>query len=303
MFFEKAKVGLNEIWRYITGSLIILFTWQIIGGISVFALMVYIKSKGGALSTDIIGSASAVGIDKNITLSMFLFSFVLGVLAIYFVVRYLHKKPFESMVTSREKFSWKRAGFGFFVWSAFTLGISVFDYYQTPEDYTLTFNASTFIPLLIICIVLLPIQTSFEELFLRGYLMQGIGLATGSKILALLLPAITFGLLHSFNPEVDKHGFFIMMSFYIGMGVFLGIIAIMDKGLEIPLGIHFANNLMVALVFNYEESALKTDAIFTMKTYDPVEGLPVFIAMVIIFTLCCSFFFKWQSWKTFFKKI
>lgn len=303
MFFEKARIGNNEGWRYFIGSLIILFGWQVIGALPLFALMGYIRAKGGGLSADIMGSASAVGIDKNITLAILLLSFVVGVFAIYFVVKFLHKRPFSSIVTGRKKFSWKRAGFGFFVWSAFTLIVSLIDYYQTPDDYILTFNISTFFPLLVICIVLLPIQTSFEELFLRGYLMQGVGLATKSKILALLLPAIFFGLLHSFNPEVFEHGFFVMMSFYIGMGIFLGLIAIMDNGLEVPLGVHFANNLMVALLFNYEESALKTDAIFTMKTYDPLESIPAFIIIAAIFMICCGFYFRWQSWRTLFNKI
>ena len=43
------------------------------------------------------------------------------------------------------------------------------------------------------------------------------------------------------NPEVEKLGYLILV-YYIGSGLFLGIITLMDEGIELALGFHFANN-------------------------------------------------------------
>ena len=82
---------------------------------------------------------------------------------------------------------------------------------------------------------------------MRGYLMQGIGLMSGKRWVPLVTTSMIFGLLHFFNPEVEKLGYGIMV-YYIGTGFFLGILTLMDEGLELAIGFHAANNLFTALL-------------------------------------------------------
>ena len=50
-------------------------------------------------------------------------------------------------------------------------------------DVTLqTLDLRVYIPVILIALVLIPIQTSFEEVFFRGYLMQGLSLLTRNRI-------------------------------------------------------------------------------------------------------------------------
>lgn len=303
MFLKKAKVGLNEGWRYLVGTVMIFFGWNTVAMLPVFALFGYVILQGGNIRADYVQAAADVGVGKNMVLSVMLFSFLLACVVVYLVVRYFHKKPFLSIITSRKSFSWARAGYGFFVWVLITFAVFLLGYQQSPDDYVFSFDVVKFIPLVIICILLLPFQTSFEELFMRGYLMQGVGLLTGSRILALLLPALVFGLLHSFNPEVFEYGFFMMMPFYVGMGLFLGIMAIMDEGIEMPMGVHFANNFMAAVFVSMENSALQTDALFMAKNYDPIEAIPYSLAMMVLFLLAAAFTFKWKNWGKLIGKI
>ncbi len=303
MFFEKIKKGHNEFWRYLVGSVLIFAGWQTIAMIPLLVLMGYIISKMGKMpGLNIINAAADAGVNENITLLTLLSTFALACIGIFLVIKYLHKRKFLTLLTSRHTFSWKRAIYGFsfwFLYAVINLGIS---YKLAPEDFIFSFDLMTFLPLLIISIFILPFQTSFEEFFFRGYLTQGVGLVTGSRVLAILLPGIVFGLLHSFNPEVFAHGFWVMMPFYIGMGVFLGILAVMDDGLEIPLGIHFANNFTGSVLVSVKSSALPTTPLFTVKNYNPTDEILSSVLIMIIFLIIFSFIFKWD-WKKLFRKI
>ena len=57
----------------------------------------------------------------------------------------------------------------------------------SPENYEWNFNFSSFIVLLGIIIVWIPIQTSAENTFLEAYLMQGIGYNSGTRWLPLIV--------------------------------------------------------------------------------------------------------------------
>ena len=83
------------------------------------------------------------------------------------------------------------------------------------------FEASSFFILVIIALALIPFQASFEELFVRGYLMQGIGLGTRSKVIAMVVTSFLFASLHLMNPEISEFGMSTMVTYYVLVGLFL----------------------------------------------------------------------------------
>lgn len=130
--------------------------------------------------------------------------------------------------------------------------------------------------------------------------MQGIGVFAKNKWLPLLITSVVFGLLHIANPEVEKLGYVIMV-YYIGTGLFLGIMTLMDDGLELALGFHAANNLFTALLVTADWTAFQTHSIFKDMS-DPSEAgfwqifMPVFIIFpIIIFILSKKY--KWTNWS------
>ncbi|MGB5459980.1 MAG: CPBP family intramembrane glutamic endopeptidase, partial [Eudoraea sp.] len=142
------------------------------------------------------------------------------------------------------------------------------------------------------------IQTSFEEYFLRGYLMQGLGIAAKNRWVPLIGTSVFFGLLHIFNPEVAKIGYGVMV-FYIGTGLFLGILTLMDEGLELALGFHAANNLTAALLVTAEWTAFQTNSIYK-DISEPEIGWEVFAPVFIIYPvmlLILSKKYGWTNWK------
>ncbi|NVK51663.1 MAG: CPBP family intramembrane metalloprotease [Flavobacteriaceae bacterium] len=224
--------------------------------------------------------------------------FVVGLAMVFFWVKYVHNQSITSLSTSRKKIDWKRVFFSFTLWAMVTLIIFCIGYFMTPENYQWNFQLDSFLVLVVISIVLIPIQTSFEEYFFRGYLMQGLGVAFKNRWIPLLVTSLIFGLLHIENPEVAKLGKLILV-YYIGTGFFLGIITLMDEGIELALGFHAANNLVTALLVTADWTAFQTNSLFLDKS-EPTLGYDVFIPVLIIYPLLLVLFSKkygWSNWQ------
>ena len=160
------------------------------------------------------------------------------------------------------------------------------------------FKLVPFLIFLFLGLILIPLQTSFEEYFFRGYLMQGLGLATKSRWFPFVFTSIAFGLMHIANPEVGKMGYIILI-YYVGTGFFLGILTLMDEGLELALGFHAANNLFGALLLTSDWSAFQTHSILK-DVAEPSAGFEVILPVFIIFPILVFIFSKkygWKNWK------
>ena len=128
--------------------------------------------------------------------------------------------------------------------------------------------------------------------------MQGIGIAVKNRWFPLIVTSLVFGLLHIANPEVEKLGYGILV-YYIGTGFFLGIITLMDEGLELALGFHAANNLITALLVTANWTAFQTDSIL-IDVSTPALGADVYLPVFVIFPILIFIFSKkygWTNWK------
>ena len=160
------------------------------------------------------------------------------------------------VTTSRKKFDWGRAFFAFGLVSAFIIISTLVDFWLSPNDYVLNFKLGPFLVLALIGILLVPIQTSIEEYVFRGYLMQGFGMLAKNRWFPLVMTSVIFGGMHIANPEVAKIGYMIMI-YYIGTGFLLGIMTLMDEGMELSLGFHAGNNLLTALLVTADWTAFQ----------------------------------------------
>ncbi len=296
MFIEQGYKGLHEGWRYLVGLLIILIGWQLIGALPLAAALVVKSMESGGMPTDIGGMSSLLG--SNLFLFLMLLTFAIGLVVVYVTVKYLHKQSWASLTTTRSRVDWKRVIFAFSLWALVSVLFIGLDIYLSPEDYVLNFQLEPFLILLAIATMLIPLQTSFEEYFMRGYLMQGIGIGAGNRWLPLLVTSFIFGILHIFNPEVAKIGYGIMV-FYMGTGLFLGILTLMDGGLELPLGFHAANNLTAALLVTADWTAFQTHSVYR-DVAEPVLGWDVFLPVLVVYPIILFIMAKkygWRNWK------
>jgi membrane protease YdiL (CAAX protease family) len=299
MYIAQAFNVLHDWWRYLVGLVIIVIA-VIIGQIP-FTAAVFIKAiKNGDSVLGMDESKMMSLLEPNLNLFLMLLSFAVGLLGLILVSKYLHKQSFTHLTTSRKKIDWKRFWFIFFLWGIISSSFVLLDFFTSPENYVINFKLVPFLILCVIAIVLVPLQTSFEEYLFRGYLMQGIGVIVKNKWMPLLITSLVFGLLHIMNPEVDKLGYVIMI-YYIGTGLFLGIMTLMDEGLELSLGFHAANNLFTALLVTADWTAFQTHSILKDMS-DPTEMgfteifMPVFVVFPILLFIL-SRMYKWTNWK------
>ena len=192
----------------------------------------------------------------------------------------------------------KRIGFSFAFWGLLTVVLFAVGFVLSPNDFVFNFKVGPFIALAIISLLLIPLQTSFEEYLFRGQMMQGLGLLAGNKLVPLIITSVLFGVMHMANPEVETLGYGIMV-YYIGTGFFLGIITLMDEGLELALGFHAANNLIGALLVTADWTVFQTDSIY-VDVSKPELGWDIFVPVLVIYPILIFLFarkYKWTNWK------
>lgn len=299
MYIEQAYKSLHEGWRYLVGFFIIFFIgWQIIGAIPLMGgVLMRVDSPSQLLEGAEDNFVSLFEGESNLYLILVLFTFIGGLIALVPVVKYLHKQRFTALLTARASLDWKRVFFAFGIWAAFSIITTGIAYYLAPEDLQWNFNLMPFLGLLAITLILLPLQTSFEEFLFRGYLMQGIGVVAKNRATPLILTSLIFGLMHALNPEIEKLGYSVL-SVYVGLGFFLGIITLMDDGMELALGFHAANNMIIALLVTSDWTALQTNSVFLDVSEPSAIGqiVPIFIILPIL-TFVFARKYKWTNWK------
>ena len=368
MYIEQAFKSHHEWWRYVIGVL------AAITGVFIFSVphlvAIAMKQMDGEVDLSKLDDINYImGLfDPNINLILILLPFVGGLLFLLLFVKILHQQSIVKLTTSRERIDWKRFWFAFLFWGILSSVLTIIGYYMSPEDYVVNFNLVPFMVLCVLAIILVPLQTSFEEYLFRGYLIQGLGVSSFHRntpivfvytilsalgyiffnylfpftafesllIIAILsgllilicnlkildgfksssgyrvfhsilkrnwMPlAVTsgiFGLLHISNPEVEKLGYIIMV-YYIGTGLFLGILALMDEGIELSLGFHAANNLFTALLVTADWTAFQTHSILKDMS-NPTEAgfMDVFLPVFVLFPILLFIFakkYKWTNW-------
>lgn len=235
---------------------------------------------------------------SNVVFVILLMPLVVGFFVVLGWTLLVHGQSIRSLTTSRKKVDWKRILFSFGLWALITIAFTAGDIYFNPGDFVWNFDLEKFLALAVIAILLVPLQTSFEEYLFRGHMMQGIGLMAGNRWVPLVVTSVIFGLMHIANPEVERLGNGIFI-YYIGTGFFLGIMTLMDRGLELALGFHASNNLITALLVTADWTAFQTNSLYK-DVSEPSLGWDSILFVFIVYPILLLVFSKkygWKNWK------
>lgn len=291
MYIEQAHKGDNTTWK-------VLLTVLISTGIFLanFVMLFFISDEELEMAYEMMKSIPPI---LNLTVN--LAPFVVLLILLILLVVFLHQRSFLSLTTARKKIDFSRIAFAAGLIIALTLLMFAVGYYMAPEGVEWNFKPVKFLILVVVSLILFPFQIGFEEYLFRGYLMQQIGILVKNRWFPLILTSVLFGLLHSANPEVAEMGY-ITMVFYIGFGLLMGIMTLMDDGIELALGFHFGNNLMAALLITSEWSALQTDAMFKNTAESASDGVVQELLLTVLITFPIVLFilakkYKWTNWK------
>ena len=293
-YFELAKLGDNRAIKYL-GTILLLASTLI--GFGQLPLMIALLSKGVNVEDmeKMVGDDIRLLLGNNMFIIVQLIPFIILLVFLLFAVRKLHNRPILSLFTSRPEIDVKRIFFSFSIWSIF-LSVGLFLAMQTGAELKWNFNPSTFLMLVGISFFIIPLQTTFEELFFRGYLIQSFGRRFKAPLFPMLLSGVIFGVMHYSNPEVKVLGTGIL-GYYILIGVFTSLMAVIDEGLELGIGFHAANNIFGCLVVTNHWQVFQTDALW-MDMSEPKIGLDLIITLLVFFPLMLFIFSKKYKWKS-----
>lgn len=194
--------------------------------------------------------------------SFFLLTLVLFIPALYISTRFIYKTSFSSQLTFGRKWNWKL----YLISVAITLAVYVV--YYLAMGAASEMNLSKVSAISILLFIILPIFQAFaEEYIFRGFLMQTLGSWFKIPIVAIIIQAVLFGLIH-FQYNVTG-----MVGVLIS-GIIYGFVTWYTKGLEISSALHAVNNLtaFLAILFSFMSS---TGSISSM-------GFVVSLALLIV---------------------
>ncbi|KAA3659842.1 MAG: CPBP family intramembrane metalloprotease [Chloroflexi bacterium] len=281
MFLELPEVGKTEWWRYVIGFLLVLFFWFVLGSVGPVLLAIFSMIDGNP-DTFLLSTGFVSGIDPMINFVVVNVSFITLMAGLVITVVIVHGRPFRTLITPFKQINWRRIAQGFTVYLLLVTLTSGVEFVMNPEIYMFTLNWQRFVPFALLILIFTPIQTSAEELFFRGYLLQACGHILKNPVGLIVINGILFMLPHLANPEVAS-GPVLLALYYFGIGAFFAFVTLRDNGLELAIGAHAANNMYAAVFANYTDSVLPTDSIFTVTELDPVFGLVSFVVIAILF--------------------
>ncbi|WP_064966671.1 CPBP family intramembrane glutamic endopeptidase [Tenacibaculum ovolyticum] len=144
--------------------------------------------------------------------------------------------------------------------------------------------------------ILVYITVSFsEEVLFRGYILKNLLISIYSP-LALVLSALLFSLMHSFNSNIDWFSF---LSLFLG-GILLGVSYVYTRNLWFPIALHFSWNLFQTLFgfnvsghdfYSFIEFEVKKNNIFNGGNFG-FEGSIFSIIFQLILIACIVVYYE-----------
>ena len=284
-FLNNARQGKNSIWRYLITIFLALIVASFVAGafLAIFILIWVLLFKQ-SFNVDIFYQLLS---DPLFLIFLLFLSFSISYLFLYLCVRFIHEKNFISIINTGNKVRWKKIGIGALAWLGIIVILDVISYLIDPTSFKISFNPQGFWLLALLALIAFPIQASFEEVFFRGYLMQGFSLVLKRPWVVLLATSIFFSLLHWWNGGTVIMSLSIVMGTFI-IGLMLGILTMADNGIELAVGVHIINNLYVSVIHSSPEGGLGNLPSLMVSPSDPYLS-PLILALAAVILIWVLF--------------
>jgi membrane protease YdiL (CAAX protease family) len=282
-YLDLARQGKNNWWRFLLAVGLILFMWQIVGAIPSVVLLIWTQLDGNP-HTGLSAAGLFQGVDIDVVFVTLMLASVFFLLGLYLAVRFIHGRTLRSLITPSASISWGRFFQAFGVWLGLSLFMSIVEALLHPGRYVWTFDVRHFIPFIFLALALIPIQSSTEELFFRGYIIQGMSLRSHNIWLLSAVSGFLFMVPHLLNPEAQTNYLLLGLDYFC-MGAAMAYISLKDGRLELALGLHTANNLFAALFVNSTVTVMPTPSLFTVNVLDPVYSVAAALIGLAVFIL------------------
>lgn len=278
-FCANSSLGLNQWWRWVAGLLLIVAAWLGLG--------ILIQLAGCTVLARSNAFGTTCGDSTVARLFLGGLGFATGIAGVWLAARALHRKQFSRFLTGRKSFAWRRYLFGLLVALIVSLVTFLVNRFILRLEMTFQPPGAEFLIFLLFALVLVPIQSGFEEVFFRGYILQGLMRLLRSRILLAIVAGVAFMLPHLANPEPLQYGFAPYALALLSSGVFFSIMVLLDGGIEVAAGYHAMSNLFMGMVANTAAAAIESPALFLIRT-DAFRLFPDIFISVLGFVLALA---------------
>jgi membrane protease YdiL (CAAX protease family) len=196
-----------------------------------------------------------------------------GVVLVGFIaaIRIVHGKRLGD-VTGR--WPWRLVLLGAGIWFAVQVLGALSDFVIAPHSFKLSLSAGT--PVLALSAFLgLAIQTFAEEYVFRGYLTQGLLLATRRQWVTAVISGLLFGALHIPNGTAQAVN-------AVFFGAVTAVLAIRTGGIAFTFGLHFINNVFGAVFVVSNSDVFRGSPGFFTQTAPQLLGWDVGVGVVAL---------------------
>jgi uncharacterized protein len=252
--------------------------WQSLGAFPGAALIIWVMVRDGLQA----GSGSAGSPGTATAFAVLMLASVFFICGIYLAMRFIHRRSVRTLMTPARSLAWGRLLQGFGVWFFLAALMSIIEALLYPGRYVWNLDMQRFLPFVFLALFFVPIQISAEELFFRGYILQGVGLRVRNIWVLSSISGLLFALPHLLNPEASVN-YPLLFLYYFAFGFSLACITLRDGRLELALGAHAANNLFSVIFANYTITVLPTPSLFMITVLDAVYSVPVALIGMAIF--------------------
>jgi membrane protease YdiL (CAAX protease family) len=238
-FLNLMRGNRSKTWRTIAGGVGVFLVWQISLAILVLffeplRIMAMLKPN------DLGATEEAVG-----AFALMVGGFGPAFLTLVLWRKYVEHMPIRTLFTGAARFRWALA-------FAAALAVVALSYATSAafgqesigpfEARMARFSAQDWLLLAGVYIVGTLVQSTFEEVYVRGWLLQHVRRFIAHGLLAVLVTAAIFSILH-----IGHAGWATLVITFV-MGLLFGYSAWRLNGLEAAIGGHIANNFMSALL-------------------------------------------------------
>jgi len=311
LFLDNGKEGKNDWWRYLFTAL---SSWILSNVIAMplftFIIVFYFIFSGNFDINAILQSVDNVESNPLFLLLLIFVIFTVSTIIFLICVKFIHKKDLMTLFnTSKGKdisgksiswikrIRWNRILKGALIWLIFLSVLTLSLYLYNPNSFIINFNLEHLSMMILLFLLAIPIQVTFEELFFRGYLNQGISLKIKSPLVVILISSLIFSLGHIFNGGENIIFMIQNVSITFIVGIILCMFTLVDNGIELAIGAHLTNNFFAMIIASTEGSLGSFNTIIQTVDSDPMTELLFSIASLLIFAFILFLYKKEEVLK------
>jgi len=292
-FLNFADVGRASGGSYVLGTVIIVVAWLVVGGILTVALTLVGLLTSGAvdeslLTDDPFSLTGELPIAPWLLVAATLASIIPLGGAVLLVVRYLHRRPWRSVITPFRRINVRLIAIGAVMWLVPLAITAVAAALVGLDSVRWNYQPAAFWPLAVVVLLLTFFQTTSEELFFRGYLSQWIALR-GARIWVISLSnAALFGAVHLANPLLAGYrggDYLVSIVPYFVIGFVWAWVSCTSGSIELAIGAHFINNLVAFLLIAPPELGGESGGLFLVESTSAGSSTLTAIVVATVFWL------------------